>query len=132
MKDRPAVPCRYCGDIPNWKKWVEAMKNVEEKLHAKGWNVPVGKVAFGSASSGVPWDEDHRFGVRPEWDQKLVDHAPSRNSFFELRPPGDHTYEEMEHYWDFVKGRNRKEKLHLSIVKEGENVLDDRRPTCRS
>ncbi|MFA5393742.1 MAG: hypothetical protein WC081_04580 [Candidatus Ratteibacteria bacterium] len=123
LKDRPAVRCKYCGTIPNWKKWVAAMRNTEKILQAKGWNIPVGKVDFGSGSSGVPWDDDHRFGVQPEWDKKLVDNAPSKNNFFELRPPGDHTCEEMEHYWDFVKKRNRKENLRLSILKEGENIL---------
>ena len=123
MKDRPAVPCKYCGKIPNWKKWVEAMKKAEEILRKKGWNIPVGRVDFGSVSSGVPWDDDHRFGVRPEWDRKLVDHAPSKNNFFQLRPAGDHTCEAMKHYWDLVKKRNRKEKLRLSIFKEGENLL---------
>ena len=123
MKDRPAVRCKYCGTIPNWKKWVATMRKTEEILQAKGWNIPVGLVDFGSASSGIPWDDDHRFGVRPEWDKKIVNHAPSKNNFFSLRPPGDHTYEEMKHYWDFIKKRNRKENLRLSVLKEGENIL---------
>ncbi|MCC6580586.1 MAG: hypothetical protein IT440_09100 [Phycisphaeraceae bacterium] len=123
MKDRPAVRCRYCGHIPNWKKWVAAMKKVGEMLQDRGWNVPVGRLDFGSASSGIPWDHDHRFGVQPQWDKKLIDHAPAKNSFFELRPAGDHTFEEQQHYWDMVNQRNHKHKLRLSIFKQGENIL---------
>ncbi|MBI4474188.1 MAG: hypothetical protein HY646_16070, partial [Acidobacteria bacterium] len=123
IADHTKRRCVRCGKIPNWKKWVHTMRVIEERIRSRGRNVPVGLVDFGCASSGVPRDDDPRFGVRPQWDTIIVDHVPSPNNYFELRPAGDHTWEEMGHYWDYVKNRNRREGTRLSIFKQGESIL---------
>lgn len=123
MDDKKKQSCIRCGHIPNWQKRVDTIKKTKEMLEKRGRFAPVGIVDFGCASSGVPPDDDIRYGVHPEWDAKLISNVPGPNNYFSLRPPGDHTYEEMNHYWGLVKKRNKREGTHLSIFKEGESEV---------